>query len=114
MLFALKEIFDAAKSSAFTVGCLRTLFYIKMQKVAKSRKLECTLDVLCHLYQTQMLLVASVFAALLLFIIYIFYIYFLYFFIFQFNLFVFIKLYLFYLNAYLSLHYVPTNLKHSA
>ncbi len=31
MLFALKEIFDAAKSSAFTVGCLRTLFYIKMQ-----------------------------------------------------------------------------------
>ncbi len=55
MLFALKLIFDAAKSSAFTVGCLRTLFYIKMQKVAKSRKLECTLDVLCHLYQTQML-----------------------------------------------------------
>ncbi len=49
MLFALKLIF------AFTVGCLRTLFYIKMQKVAKSRKLECTLDVLCHLYQTQML-----------------------------------------------------------
>ncbi len=33
MLFALKEIFDAAKLSAFTVGCLRTLFYIKMQKV---------------------------------------------------------------------------------
>ncbi len=57
MLFALKEIFVAAKSSAFTVGCLRTLFYIKRQKVAKSRKLECTLDVLCHLYQTQMLLV---------------------------------------------------------
>ncbi len=49
MLFALKLIF------AFTVGCLRTLFYIKMQKVAKSRKLECTLDVLCHLYQTHML-----------------------------------------------------------
>ncbi len=70
MLFALKLIFDAAKSSAFTVGCLRT-FYIKMQKVAKSRKLELTLDVLCHLYQTQMLLVASVFAALLLFIFYI-------------------------------------------
>ncbi len=45
------------------------LFYIKMQKVAKSRKLECTLDVLCHLYQTQMLLVASVFAALLLLIL---------------------------------------------
>ncbi len=38
-----------------------------MQKVAKSRKLESTLDVRCHLYQTQMLLVASVFAALLLF-----------------------------------------------
>ncbi len=72
MLFALNYIFDAAKSSAFTVGCLRTLFYIKMQKVAKSRKLECTLDVLCHLYQTQMLLVASVFAALLLCIFYIF------------------------------------------
>ncbi len=68
LLFAIKEIFDAAKSSAFTVGCLWTLFYIKMQKVAKSRKLECTLDVLCHLYQIQMLLVASVFAALLLFI----------------------------------------------
>ncbi len=51
MLFALKDIFDAAKSSAFTVGCLRTLFYIKC------RKLESTLDVLCHLYQTQMLLV---------------------------------------------------------
>ncbi len=67
MLFAIKDIFDAAKSSAFTVGCLRTLFYIKMQKVAKSRKLESTLDVLCHVYQTQMLLVASVFAALLLF-----------------------------------------------
>ncbi len=66
MLFALKEIFDAAKSSAFTVGGLRTLFYIKC------RKLESTLDVLCHLYQTQMLLVASVFAALLLFIVYIF------------------------------------------
>ncbi len=94
MLFALNEIFDAAKSSAFTVGCLRTLFYIKMQKVAKSRKLECTLDVLCHLYQTQMLLVASVFAALLLYIFYIF----------QFNRFLFIKLYLFYLNVYLSLH----------
>ncbi len=43
-----------------------------MQKVAKSRKFECTLDVLCNLYQTQMLLVASVFAALLLFIFYIF------------------------------------------
>ncbi len=42
-----------------------------MQKVAKSRKLECTLDVLYHLYQTQMLMVASVFAALLLFIFYI-------------------------------------------
>ncbi len=65
-----------------------------MQKVAKSRKLECTLDVLCHLYQTQMLLVASVFAALL----------FIYFYIFQFNRFLFIKLYLFYLNVYLSLH----------
>ncbi len=39
MLFAIKETFDAAKSSAFTVGCLRTLFYVKMQKVAKSRKL---------------------------------------------------------------------------
>ncbi len=74
MLFAIKEIFDAAKSSAFTVGCLWTLFYIKMLKVAKSRKLECTLDVLCHLYQIQMLLVASVFAALLLFIfVYIFF-----------------------------------------
>ncbi len=72
MLFALKEIFDACKSSAFTVSCLRTLFYINILKVAKSRKLECTLDVLCHLYQTQMLLVASVFAALLLFIFYIF------------------------------------------
>ncbi len=35
MLFALKEIFNAAKSSAFTVGCLRTLFYIKKQKVRK-------------------------------------------------------------------------------
>ncbi len=57
MLFALKYNFDAAKSSAFTVGCLRTLFYIKMQKVAKSRKLESTSDFLCHLYQTQMLLV---------------------------------------------------------
>ncbi len=57
MLFALKYNFDAAKSSAFKVGCLRTLFYIKMQKVAKSRKLESTLDVRCHLYQTQMLLV---------------------------------------------------------
>ncbi len=77
---------------------LRTLFYIKMQKVVKSRKLECTLDVLCHLYQTQMLLVAIVFAALLLFIISIF----------QFNWFVFIKLYLFYLNVYLSL-YLCTN-----
>ncbi len=40
-----------------------------------------------------MLLVARVFAALLLF-----------FFIIQFNRFVFIKLYLFYLNVYLSLH----------
>ncbi len=51
---------------------IKTLFYIKIQKVAKSRKLECTLDALCHLYQTQMLLVASVFAALLLFIFHIF------------------------------------------
>ncbi len=52
MLFALKEICVAAKSSAFTVGCLRTLFYIKMLKDAKSRKLECTLDVfmLQHYY----------------------------------------------------------------
>ncbi len=80
MLFALKEMFDADKSSArkslhflFTVGCLRTLFYIKMQKVAKSRKLEYTLDVLCHLYQTQMLLVASVFAALLLLFLFIYF-----------------------------------------
>ncbi len=73
MLFELKEIFDACKSSAFTVSCLRTLFYINILKVAKSRQLECTLDVLCHLYQTQMLLVASVFAALLLFIFYILY-----------------------------------------
>ncbi len=73
MLFALKLIFVAAKSSVFTVGCLRTLFYIKMQKVAKSRKLECTLDVLFHLYQTQKLLVASVFVALLLFIFCIFF-----------------------------------------
>ncbi len=39
-----------------------------MQKVAKSWKLESTLDVLCHLYQTQMLLVASEFAAQLLFL----------------------------------------------
>ncbi len=38
----------------------------------KKHALECTLDVLCHLYQTQMLLVASVFAAPLLFIFYIF------------------------------------------
>ncbi len=45
---------------------------MKMQKLAKSRKLECTFDVRCHLYQTQMLLVASVFAALLLFIFCIF------------------------------------------
>ncbi len=71
----------------FTVGYLRTLFYIKMQKVAKSRKLECTLDVRCHLYQTQILLVASVFAALLLFIFYIF----------NFNYFLFFSLIDFYL-----------------
>ncbi len=44
------------------------LLYIQMQKVEKSGKLECTLDVLCHLYQTQMLLAASEFAALLLFL----------------------------------------------
>ncbi len=44
----------------------------------------------CVIYTEHMLLVASVFAALLLF------------FIFQFNWFVFIKLYLFYLNVYLS------------
>ncbi len=55
MLFALNRFFVAAKSNAFTVGLLEDL--------AKSRKLESTLDVLCHLYQTN---VASVFAALLL------------------------------------------------
>ncbi len=47
----------------------------------------------CVIYTKQMLLGASVFAALLLFIFYIF----------QFNCFLFIKLYLFYLNVYLSL-----------
>ncbi len=52
MLFALKYICVAAKSSAFTDGCLRTLFYIKMQKVAESRKLECTLDVLSFIPNT--------------------------------------------------------------
>ncbi len=103
MLFALKEIFDAANSSAFTVGCLRTLFYIKMQKVAKSnfKKLECTLDVLCHLYQTQMLLECLQHYYLLLFNFYIF----------LFNWFVFIKLYVFYLNVYLSLHLCSNKLE---
>ncbi len=42
--------------------------FVLYKNAESCRKIECTLDVLCHLYQTQMLLVASVFAALLLFI----------------------------------------------
>ncbi len=72
-----------------------------MQNVAKSRKLEYTLDVRSHLYQTQMLLVCLQHYYLLLLIFYIF----------QFNRFLFIKLYLFYLNVYVSLHLCSNKLE---
>ncbi len=37
MLFGLKEIFDAAKSSAFTVGCLMTVLYKKAESCKKQK-----------------------------------------------------------------------------
>ncbi len=68
MLFAIKFIFDAVKSSAFTVGLLEDFVLYKNAESCKKQKVRMHFRCSVSFIQNTNVAVASVFAALLLFI----------------------------------------------